>query len=129
LERVLGKKTGEIDIFAETVKLAHEKKLVTRAPASQGRFPVKAIARTPGAAHSNLKRRFENVDAPRCGKWLSYCGNCHTDAETTALARSLGLISCFTPVRSLESNSVPGPFVRAFKRDDVYVHERPYAKR
>jgi transposase InsO family protein len=120
LERVLGKKTAKNEIFAETVKLAHEKKLVTHAPAARGRFPIKAVARTLDAALDGF---------PRCVEWLSDNGSCYTGAETTAFARSLGLISCFTRVQDLESNSMAGAFVRAFKRDDIYVHERPYAKR
>jgi hypothetical protein len=36
LERVLGKKTVEDEIFAETAKHAHEEKVVPGAPAARG---------------------------------------------------------------------------------------------
>ena len=91
---------------------------------------MNAIARTLGVARSDLERRFENIDGlSQSVEWLSDNGGCYICAETIAFARSLGLISCFTPVRSPESNGVAEPLVRAFKRDYVYVHERPYAKR
>jgi hypothetical protein len=99
LERVLGRKTVENEVFAETVKLAQEKKPVPRAPAARGRFPMKAVARTLGI-RSDLERRFENIDGfPHNVEWLSDNGSCYTAAETTAFAESLGLISCFTQLR------------------------------
>jgi transposase InsO family protein len=90
---------------------------------------MNAAARTLGVARSDLERRFENVDGlPRSVEWLSDNGSCYTCAETIAFARRLGLISCFTLVRRPESNGMAEPLVRAFKRDYIYVHERPYAK-
>jgi len=38
----------------------------------------------------------------------------------------LGLLSRFTPVRSLESNGMGEAFVNTFKRDYMHVHARPY---
>ncbi len=32
---------------------------------------------------------------------------------------------CFTPVRSPQSNGMAEAFVKTFKRDSVYVHDRP----
>ena len=48
--------------------------------------------------------------------------------ETVAFAELLGLVPCFTPVRSPESNGMAESFVKTFKRDYVYVHDRPDAK-
>jgi transposase InsO family protein len=47
---------------------------------------------------------------------------------TIAFARQLGLVPCFTPVRSPKSNGIAEAFVKTFKRDYVYVHDRPDAK-
>jgi transposase-like protein len=38
--------------------------------------------------------------------------------------RELGLVPCFTPVRSPESNGAAEAFVKSFKRDYVFVHDR-----
>ena len=40
----------------------------------------------------------------------------------------LGLVPCFTPVRSPQSNGMSEAFVKTFKRDYVYVHDRPDAQ-
>jgi transposase InsO family protein len=40
----------------------------------------------------------------------------------------MGFISSFTPVRSPDSNGMGEAFVKTFKRDYVYVHDRPDAK-
>lgn len=55
LERVLGKKTLENEILTETVKLANEKKLISRMPLlPEDDFPMKAIARALGVVRSYL---------------------------------------------------------------------------
>ena len=91
---------------------------------------MNAAARTRGVARFDLERRFENVDGlPHSVEWLSDNGSCYTCAKIITFAKSPGLISCFTRLRDAESNGVAEPLVRAFKRDYVYVHERPYAKR
>jgi transposase InsO family protein len=61
-------------------------------------------------------------------EWLSDNGSCYTAAETRTFAQNVGFISCFTPVRSPESNGMAEAFVKTFKRDYVYVHDRPDAK-
>lgn len=61
-------------------------------------------------------------------EWLSDNGSCYTATETTSFAKDIGFISCFTPVRSPESNGMAEAFVKTFKRDYVYVHDRPDAK-
>jgi len=53
--------------------------------------------------------------------------SCYTAKETVDQAYALGLIPCFTPVRSPESNGMAEAFVKTFKRDYVYVHDRPDA--
>jgi transposase InsO family protein len=40
----------------------------------------------------------------------------------------MNLIPCFTPVRSPHSNGMAESFVKTFKRDYVYVHDRPDAR-
>ena len=49
-------------------------------------------------------------------------------AAPPELAPWLGLVSRFTPVRSSESNDMAEAFVKTFKRDYVYVHDRPDAQ-
>jgi len=48
--------------------------------------------------------------------------------ETVDFAISAGLVPCFTPVRSPQSNGMSEAFVKTFKRDYVYVHDRPDAR-
>lgn len=77
----------------------------------------------------SVERRFGNIaKLPHKVEWLSDNGSCYTARETTAFARDMGFISCFTPIRSPESNGMAEAFVKTFKRDYVYVHERPDAK-
>ena len=77
----------------------------------------------------SVEQRFGNVARlPHAVEWLSDNGSCYTATETTAFARDLGFISCFTPIRSPESNGMAEAFVKTFKRDYVYVRDRPDAK-
>jgi len=68
------------------------------------------------------------VRLPHPVEWLSDNGSCYTARETIAFGQDMGFISCFTPVRSPESNGMAEAFVKTFKRDYVYVHDRPDAK-
>jgi transposase InsO family protein len=78
----------------------------------------------------SVERRFEPAARlPHPAEWLSDNGSCCTATETTSFAKDMGLISCFTPVRGPESNGMGEAFVKTFKRDYVYVHDRPDAKR
>jgi transposase InsO family protein len=43
-------------------------------------------------------------------------------------AMRLGLVPCFTPVLSPQSNGMAEAFVKTFKRDYVYVPDRPDAQ-
>lgn len=61
-------------------------------------------------------------------EWLSDNGSGYRARETQLFADDLGLVPCFTPVRSPESNGMAEAFVKSFKRDYVFVHDRPDAK-
>jgi transposase InsO family protein len=74
-----------------------------------------------------VEKRFGTGRAPSPVQWLSDNGSCFTARETIEFAAWLGLESRFTPVRSPESNGMAEAFVRTFKRDYVYVQDRPNA--
>lgn len=56
-------------------------------------------------------------------QWLSDNGACYTARETIEFAETLGLVPCFTPPYSPQSNGMAESFVKSFKRDYVYVNE------
>lgn len=74
-----------------------------------------------------VERRFGADSVPHAVEWLTDNGSAYTAHETISFARSLGLVPCFTPVRSPESNGMAESFVKTFKRDYVYVNDRPDA--
>jgi putative transposase len=76
----------------------------------------------------SVERRFGAAVVPHPIQWLSDNGSCYRAHETIDFATRLGLVSCFTPVRSPQSNGMAEAFVKTFKRDYVYVHDRPDAK-
>lgn len=77
----------------------------------------------------SVEHRFGAVaTVPHAIEWLSDNGSCYRAHETIAFAMNLGLVPCFTPVRSPQSNGMSEAFVKTFKRDYVYVHDRPDAK-
>lgn len=77
----------------------------------------------------SVEHRFGPIErVPHAIEWLSDNGSCYRAHETIAFAQSLGLVPCFTPVRSPQSNGMSESFVKTFKRDYVYVHDRPDAK-
>ena len=77
----------------------------------------------------SVEHRFGSVaHVPHAIEWLSDNGSCYRARETIDFAQSLGLVPCFTPVRSPQSNGMAEAFVKTFKRDYVYVHDRPDAK-
>ncbi len=51
-----------------------------------------------------------------------------TVKDTHIFARHLGLKSCFTPVKSPQSNGISEAFVKTFKRDYVRVNPLPDAE-
>lgn len=68
-----------------------------------------------------VERRFGDDHVPHAIEHLSDNGSCYTAAETRDFARQLGLVPCFTPVRSPESNGMSEAFVKTLKRDYVRV--------
>jgi transposase InsO family protein len=76
----------------------------------------------------SVERRFGAAGVPHPIQWLSGNGSCYRAHETIHLADRLGLVPCFTPVRSPPSNGMAEAFVKTFKRDYVYVHDRPDAQ-
>ena len=76
----------------------------------------------------SVERRFANRALPHPIEWLSDNGSCYRAHETISFAQSIGLVPCFTPVRSPQSNGMAESFVKTFKRDYVYVHDRPDAQ-
>ena len=75
-----------------------------------------------------VEKRFGMSHAPHRVEWLTDNGSCFAAKETVEFASWLGLISRFTPVRSPESNGMAEAFVKTFKRDYVYVNDRPDAQ-
>lgn len=73
----------------------------------------------------SVERRFGRYHAPQAVQWLTDNGSVYTAKETIEFALQLGLIPCFTPVRSPQSNGMAEAFVKTFKRDNAYVHDRP----
>ena len=76
----------------------------------------------------SVERRFGASALPHPIQWLSDNGSCYRAHETIDFAIRLGLVPCFTPVRSPQSNGMAEAFVKTFKRDYVYVHDRPDAQ-
>jgi transposase InsO family protein len=76
----------------------------------------------------SIERRFGSDPLPHPIRWLSDNGSCYRSHETIDFATRLGLVPCFTPVRSPQSNGMAESFVKTFKRDYVYVHDRPDAQ-
>ncbi len=75
-----------------------------------------------------VERRFAATYTPHPIQWLSDNGSAYRAHETLDFAIHLGLVPCFTPVRSPQSNGMAEAFVKTFKRDYVYVHDRPDAQ-
>jgi transposase InsO family protein len=75
-----------------------------------------------------IERRFGAVAwAPHPIEWLADNGSAYTAHETVQYAQAWGLIPCFTPVHSPESNGMAESFVKSFKRDYAFLHARPDA--
>jgi putative transposase len=74
---------------------------------------LETVERHLGAAHT-----------PQPVQWF-VAGSVYRANETIDFAIRLGLVPCFTPVRSPQSNGMAEAFVKTFKRDCVYVHDRP----
>jgi putative transposase len=76
----------------------------------------------------SVEKRFGTALTPHTIQWLSDNGSAYRAHETIEFAITLGLMPCFTPVRSPQSNGMAEAFVKTFKRDYVYVHDRPDAR-
>ena len=74
-----------------------------------------------------VERRFGTERVPHAIEHLSDNGSCYTARDTRDFATALGLVSCFTPVRSPESNGMSESFVKTLKRDYVRVTPLPDA--
>ena len=74
-----------------------------------------------------VESRFGGIRAPHPVEVLSDNGSAYTAKDTRIFARQLGLRSCFTPVRSPQSNGVSEAFVHTLKRDYVQVTPLPNA--
>jgi putative transposase len=71
-----------------------------------------------------VERRIGSLAAPQPVEWLADNGSCFTAHATVAFAHAIGLVPCFTPVRSPESNGIAEAFVKTFKRDYVRLNPR-----
>jgi putative transposase len=74
-----------------------------------------------------VEQRFGTDRAPHPVEHLSDNGSCYTAKDTRDFATALGLVPCFTPVRSPESNGMSEAFVKTLKRDYVRVIPLPDA--
>lgn len=75
-----------------------------------------------------VERRFETYRAPAVVEMLTDNGSPYIAKDTQIFARQLGLKSCFTPVRSPQSNGMSEAFVKTLKRDYVQVTPLPDAQ-
>ena len=55
-----------------------------------------------------VEARFATAATPHPVEWLTDNGSCYTAHETVEQAYALGMIPCFTPIRSPESNGMAG---------------------
>ena len=70
----------------------------------------------------SVEQRFNTTATPHPIQWLSDNGSCYRAHETIEFATRLGLVPCFTPPRSPQSNGMAEAFVKTFKRDYVRVN-------
>jgi putative transposase len=70
-----------------------------------------------------VERRFNEYRAPRQIQFLSDRGAIYRAQQTTSLAASLNLQSCFTMAYSPESNGMAESLVKTMKRDYVYTND------
>jgi transposase InsO family protein len=71
-----------------------------------------------------VERPFGTTRTPQPIQWFSDNGSAYSAHETVNFAIRLGLVPCFTPVRSPQSNGMAEVFVKTFK----HVHDRPDAQ-
>ncbi|MFC4311625.1 DDE-type integrase/transposase/recombinase [Steroidobacter flavus] len=68
----------------------------------------------------SVEQRFKSTATAHPVQWLSDNGSCYRAHETIEFATRLGLVPCFTPPRSPQSNGMAEAFVKTFKRDCVF---------
>jgi transposase InsO family protein len=76
----------------------------------------------------STERRFGMPHTPQSVQRFSDNGSAYRAQATIDFVIRLGLVPCFTPPRSLQSNGVAEACAKPFKRDYVYVHDRPDAQ-
>lgn len=64
-----------------------------------------------------VESRFGSLRSPQPLEWLTDNGSCFTAKATRLFAREVGVIPCFTAVRSPQSNGMAEAFVKTIKRD------------
>lgn len=74
-----------------------------------------------------VEHRFNALRTSHPVQWLADNGSAFTARDTLDFAAALGLVPCFTPVRSPESNGVSEAFVKTLKRDYARIQPRPDA--
>lgn len=74
-----------------------------------------------------VEKRFGDLRAPKAIEILTDNGAAYTARETIIFAQQLNLKSCFTPVKSPQSNGMSEAFVKTFKRDYVQINPLPNA--
>lgn len=76
-----------------------------------------------------MEYRFGTVDKlPHKIEWLTDNGKYYLAHETVKFAESIHLIPCSTPAYSPQSNGMAEAFVKTFKRDYIYINDRPDTK-
>ena len=75
-----------------------------------------------------VESRFATHRALKQVEVLSDNASAYTAKETRIFARQLGLKSCFTPLKSPQSNGMSEAFVKTLKRDYVRVNPLPDAE-
>jgi putative transposase len=76
----------------------------------------------------SVETRFNDQETLDSVEWLSDNGSCYRAHTTVSFAQAICLVPCFTPVRLPRSNGMAESFVKTFKRDYLYVHDRPDAQ-
>ena len=75
-----------------------------------------------------VETRFGSLQTQHKVEFLTDNASAYTAQDTRIFATQLGLVPCFTPVASPESNGIAEAFVRTFKRDYLRVNPVPSAE-
>ena len=75
-----------------------------------------------------VETRFGALRTPHKVEFLTDNASAYTAQDTRTFAGQLGLVPCFTPVASPQSNGIAEAFVRTFKRDYLRVNPVPSAE-